>query len=92
MPATRARMPLPKNVGEVDHNVRMFLAVPCLVVTATSAIAYHAWLVSVPAAVLGLGTWLTGALRYSPLYHALGVDTDFAGAAPGQASGASRLP
>lgn len=68
-------MKLPQNVGEIDHNVRMFLAVPCLVLAAVSAIAVHAPLVAGGALAYGAFAWTTGALRYSPTYHLLGLTT-----------------
>lgn len=70
-------MKLPRNVGEVDHNVRMYLGLPALVVVVVSAMVYHAYAVSLIAAVIGASTFATGALRYSPLYHALSLDTHF---------------
>lgn len=74
-------MPLPQNVGEVDHNVRMFLGVPAFVITVGSAMAYHAYVVSLVSAVVGAAIFATGALRYSPLYHVLNVHTRFGDAA-----------
>ena len=68
-------MDIPRNVGEIDRNVRMFLAVPCLVAAAVSAIAYHAYLVTLGALAYGAFAWTTGALRYSPAYHLLRIST-----------------
>lgn len=68
-------MRFPKNVGEVDHNVRMFLAVPALIIAVESAIVYQARLVSGVAVFVGAAVYATGALRYSPLYHLLRVGT-----------------
>lgn len=71
------RMRIPQNVGEVDHNVRMFLALPALVLAVTSAMAYHAYAFSAVAVLVGAAFLTTGALRYSPAYHLLDLDTRF---------------
>lgn len=70
-------MRLPRNVGEVDHNVRMYFAVPALIVTAESVIVYHAYGFALASALVGAAVFATGALRYSPVYHALKLDTRF---------------
>lgn len=66
-----------RNVGEVDHNVRMFLAVPALIVAVVGAMVYHAYIVAAVSMMVGAAVFATGALRYSPLYHLLKIDTRF---------------
>lgn len=63
------------NVGEIDGNVRKFLALPFLVLAVTSALAYHAY--TFTAVMIGLGAmcFATGTLRFSPLWWILRIDT-----------------
>lgn len=68
-------MSLPKNVGELDHNIRMFLGLPALIVAVESAMVFQAYVVAVVSLLVGAAIYATGALRYSPLYHVLNVDT-----------------
>lgn len=63
------------NVGEIDGNVRKFLAVPCAVLTITSAMAYHAYPFAAIAALFGVCFLASGTLHRSPTYFAFGWST-----------------
>lgn len=59
------------NIGIIDANLRCFVAVPSIVVAATSALAYHAYPVAVGAIVVGAYFFASGIVRISPMYAAL---------------------
>lgn len=61
------------NLGIIDANVRMFLALPMLVLAVTGAIAYHAYAWSAWWALGAAATLGSGWLRFCPVYAALGV-------------------
>lgn len=67
-----------KNVGQLDANVRRFLAVPAIVVAATGGIAYHAYGVALGALLVGAWMFATGSARFCPVYRALGLKTQYA--------------
>lgn len=66
-----------QNVGEVDHNIRMFLAVPALIVVVESIMVFGNFAVALGAALAGAAIWTSGARRVCPLYRVLGIDTRF---------------
>lgn len=65
-----------RNVGEIDSNVRKFLALPFAVLAVTGALAYHAYPFALAMVGLGAMCLATGTTRFSPLWWILGVDTN----------------
>lgn len=73
----RCQSTMETNVGPVDANIRMFLAVPFLVLAVTSSIAYHAYTFAAVTFVLGTASFASGKLHFCPVYRALGIRTRF---------------
>lgn len=65
-----------KNVGIIDANVRMFLAVPSLVMAVGGAMAYHAYVWAAAWLAVAGVTFALGFFRVSPAYTLLGVSSE----------------
>lgn len=64
-----ARMRPTPNVGPIDRNVRMFLAVPAFIVVVESLMVFHTYTLALVAALLGAAAWTSGALSFCPVYR-----------------------
>lgn len=64
-----------RNVGIIDGNVRKFLALPCLVLAVTSALAYHEYGFSLGSLLVGAYFFASGVAGFSLMYRVVGLST-----------------
>lgn len=63
------------NVGEVDGNVRRFLALPLVVLTVTGSLVYYAYAFAIVTALVAGGLFASGVVHFSVTWWILGVDS-----------------
>lgn len=68
-------MPMLHNVGEVDGNVRKFLALPLLVLTVVAGLVYHAYALAAATFLMATGIFASGVLHFSTTWWILGIDS-----------------